>query len=84
MDEVPHIQVDVRWFAVLRERRGCESERVDVVPGTTVADLYDLLHPPGLAGRLPVLYAVNHGYAEASCVLRDGDEVAFVPPLGGG
>lgn len=84
MDEVTHIHVDVRWFAVLRERRGCDRERVAVQAGTTVAALYERLHPPGPAGRLPVLYAINHGYADPTSVLRDGDEVAFVPPLGGG
>jgi molybdopterin converting factor small subunit len=28
--------------------------------------------------------AVNLRYAEASTVLRDGDEVAFLPPVAGG
>jgi molybdopterin converting factor small subunit len=84
MDPATLIQIDVRWFAVLRERRGCDSEKVGVPVGTTVGALYEKLNPPGVAGRLPVLYAINHNYAAADSVLCDGDEVAFVPPLGGG
>ena len=82
--EVQQITVTVRYFSVLRERRGREEETVSVAPGTTVQDLYAGLFPAGPEGRLPVLYALDQSYARPDDVLTDGVEVAFIPPLGGG
>ncbi len=78
------MSVLVRYFAVLRERRGASEESVDLQPGESVGALYARLFPDTGAGRLPVLFAVNHAYAAADQVLVDGDEVGFLPPLGGG
>lgn len=76
--------VTVRYFAVLRERKGCDTERIDVADGTTVEALYRTLFPPGPDGTLPVAYARNLEYAAPDTIVTDGDEVAFLPPLGGG
>ena len=78
------MKIHVRHFAVLREQRGCELEEVEVTPGTTAKALYDQLFPPGPEGQLPVLFAVNRAYVAGSATLTAGDEVAFIPPLGGG
>lgn len=74
----------VRYFAALRELQGRDSESVALEPGETAGELYQRLVRDKGQGRLPVLYSVNHAYAQATQVLRDGDEVAFLPPLGGG
>ncbi len=78
------MKVLVRHFAVLRERRGAASEELEVTPGRTVGELYRELFPPGKEGALPVLYAINHAWAPPSQPLAEGDEVAFIPPIGGG
>ena len=78
------LQVTVRYFAVLRERRGIEEERLALPAGTTVGELYRRLFPPGPEGALPVLFAIDQGYVSRDQVLHDGAEVAFIPPLGGG
>jgi MoaE-MoaD fusion protein len=74
------MRVRVRLFAGLRERAGyAERELEDVA---RVADVWSALglddEPEGL------LYAVNREYAERSHELRDGDEVALIPPVSGG
>ncbi len=76
--------VTVLHFAVLRERRGVRQEAQEVEAGTTVVQLYDRLFPAGPQVRLPVGYAVNQCYVGAEHELLDGDEVAFIPPVGGG
>ena len=78
------MQVQVRYFAVLRERAGLSEESVDVKPETTVSELYGRLFPPEPHGSVPVMYAVNSEYVDSGHTLMDGDEVAFIPPLGGG
>lgn len=77
-------RVIVRYFAVLREQKGREHEEVELLPGETAAALYARLFPPGPHGALPVAFARNLEYVGGGAVLADGDEVVFLPPLGGG
>ncbi len=76
--------VTVRYFAMLREQRGCDDELIEVAEGTTVEQLYHRLFPAGPLGRLPVAYAVDHSYVGARHLLDGASEVAFIPPVGGG
>ena len=77
------IQVRVRFFASLRERFDRAEQLVETTPGGTVADLWAQVS--GQAS-LPenLLCARNHDYVTPDATLRDGDEVAFFPPVTGG
>ena len=79
----PMPTVTVRYFAALREARGAEHECIEIAAGTTSEQLYRQLFSGRLA-ELPVGHAINASYAAPSTVLDDGDEVVFLPPLGGG
>jgi len=74
------VPVTIRLFAGLRERAGTGKLELDGV--ATVADVWPALalgdEPAGL------LYAVNRTYVERTQELRDGDEVAVIPPVSGG
>lgn len=75
--------VDVRYFALFRERAGRDEERIDTA-ATTVGALYETLAPRlGLAAT-QVRAALNGEFVESDHPLRDGDEVVFVPPVAGG
>ena len=78
------MRVRVRFFASLRERLGARGERT-VAAGTNVGSLWRALvtDRPELAD-VPVRFAVNEVYVDASHRLREGDEVAFFPPVSGG
>jgi len=76
--------VTVRYFAALREWKGCDSERVEVAAEETVRDLYLRLFPPGPLGTLPVAFARNLEYVPPDTAMAEGDEIGFLPPLGGG
>ncbi len=80
--------VEVRLFAILRERAGANSVRLELSDGATVADaLRELARIEGLDGLipgLPVALAVNREYADEQTLLRAGDELALIPPLSGG
>jgi molybdopterin synthase sulfur carrier subunit len=79
--------VKVLYFASFRERVGRGEDERTLAEGARVGDLWQ-----GLAREVPHFAAfpsmppaaVNLRYAEASTVLRDGDEVAFLPPVAGG
>jgi len=74
------MRVSVRLFAGLRERAGIgRLELEDVARAGDVWERLDLGEEPG-----GLLYAVNREYVERSHELRDGDEVALIPPVSGG
>ncbi len=74
------MRVHVKVFAGLRERLGWSERELEGVE--RVADVWPALglgeEPAGL------LYAVNREYADRGRELRDGDEVALIPPVSGG
>jgi MoaE-MoaD fusion protein len=72
--------VTVRLFAGLRERAGWARRELDGLE--RVADVWPALELGEEPGGL--LYAVNREYAEPGQELRDGDEVALIPPVSGG
>jgi molybdopterin synthase catalytic subunit/molybdopterin converting factor small subunit len=81
------MRVTVLFFGVLKEILSSESQTLDLPPGATVDAVLghyrDLLpQQPRLWSSLAV--AVNQSYAPSGCLLRDGDEVALLPPVSGG
>ncbi len=84
-DSEPRLRVTVRCFASVREILGTEVLQVEVPAGTGVEALRQILGAKApLLLRLPLAFAVNRDYARAETVLKDGDEVAFIPPISGG
>jgi molybdopterin synthase catalytic subunit len=81
------MDVLVKLFGAVREAAGAKELSVSLPEGARVADLRDRLardYPvldkfgPGLA------VSVNFDFAASDTPLRDGDEVAFLPPVSGG
>jgi molybdopterin synthase catalytic subunit/molybdopterin converting factor small subunit len=74
------VGIKVKLFAGLRELAGWGETELDDV--TRVDEIWPVLglgpEPEGL------LYAVNKEYAKRDRELRDGDEVAVIPPVSGG
>lgn len=81
------MKVTVKLFGSIREAAGAKELAVTVPPGSTAADLRRLLardHPSfeEMADRLRV--SVNYEIVGEESPLREGDEVAFLPPVSGG
>ena len=75
--------VTVRFFASLAEQFA--NTELGPVPGTTrtVEDVWrEVTHGAPMPGN--VLCAVNLEHASPGAAVRDGDEVAFFPPVTGG
>ena len=77
----------VRLFARLSDLAGVRETEVELGEGITAGDAYRLL-----CGRFPaisgiggsLMYAVNAEYVSDTHPLKDGDELALIPPVSGG
>ncbi len=81
------VTVRVLAFARLRELLGFGEGSVDVPDGTTLDGLWAQLAAGSseLAGlRASTRFARNGELADGDTVVRDGDEIALLPPVGGG
>ncbi len=81
------MRVHVLYFASFREAAGRDEEVRELSEGTRVSQLWealarDLPRFRGFPAVPPA--AVNREYVSANTVLREGDEVAFLPPVAGG
>lgn len=79
--------VKVLYFAGLRDLFGGGEEVISLAPGSTLQELAELLllRKPGLRGHLSSLaWGVNFEFAPVHTTLKDGDEVALLPPVSGG
>jgi molybdopterin synthase catalytic subunit len=81
------IRITVRLFAILRERAGVAETMLQLPGGANVREAQAVL-----IQRFPALndvvrstaYAINRSYVPATTILRDGDELALIPPVSGG
>ena len=81
------MRVTIRLFARLRELAGRGEIERDVPPGATVHSVWESLvaeHPAIAPYAESMSCAVNADYARMTTAVKDGDEVAFLPPVSGG
>ncbi len=81
------ITIRIRYFASLREQTGKQEETLTLPQESNVADVraHLLARYSGLQPILErCLYAVNRGYVPLDTLLHEGDELVFIPPMGGG
>lgn len=81
------MRVTVQFYARLRELTGRRDWSCDLASPATVADVWaaGTREHPGLEAMTGnVSCAVNAEFARMTATVRDGDEVAFLPPVSGG
>ena len=74
------MSVTIKVFASLREELGFNEKQLENI--VSVSQAWE-----AVAGSPPpanLLCALNHEYVEFEREVRDGDEVAFFPPVNGG
>jgi molybdopterin synthase catalytic subunit len=81
------MHIKVLFFGITQDLTGLQQEHTEILEGTSLDGLWDCY-----AGRFPrlnelskvLLLAVNQEIASRSKSLKEGDEVAFLPPVSGG
>ncbi len=81
------MRVQVLAFARLRELLGFSSQALALQNGATLETLWDALvaeRPDAAAMRASTRFARNGVLADGATALVEGDEIALMPPVGGG
>jgi sulfur-carrier protein len=79
-------QIQIRFFAILREQAGCAALSVNTAAPDATALYAELQEKyPGLTFPVTLLrVSINEKYAELTAPLAPGDRVVFIPPVAGG
>jgi molybdopterin synthase sulfur carrier subunit len=82
------IKVKVLFFGAAAELTGKRNEEITFPAGVSAANAKEsvLSAYPLLGERYQgsLLFSLNEEYADGGDVLKDGDELAFFPPVSGG
>jgi molybdopterin synthase sulfur carrier subunit len=82
--------ITVRFFAALREQVGRDTVEVRTPASGDIAGLLANIREQlgeQVVSKLTlpsVRIALNREFVSSDCAVRDGDEVAFMPPITGG
>jgi sulfur-carrier protein len=81
------MNVTVKLFAVLRDKAGVAELRLALPEGALVSDAMEMVlqrYPAIAPFANRVACAVNLVRVDRATVLKDGDELALLPPVSGG
>jgi MoaD family protein len=83
------MMVTVKYFASLKQMAGKEEDQFNVDEGTTLEQLSALIGQsvPQLGDMVrekKVLISLNYDVVPLDTVVKDGDEIALLPPFSGG
>jgi molybdopterin converting factor subunit 1 len=81
--------VTVKYFANLKQMAGKDEDQFDIKEGTTLAQLSDLIKQSvpqigDMVREKKVMISLNYDVVPLDTVVKDGDEIALLPPFSGG
>ncbi len=76
------MNITVKYFASLREQMGKAEELLTLNKSTPIAEVWK--NVSGETKPENILMAINMEYVKSDAIVKEGDEVAFFPPLTGG
>jgi len=81
------VRIKVLFFGVLKDIVGRSEDHIEVVDGAhldSVFARYAREFPRLTALESSIQLACNHEFCDRSAAIREGDEIAFLPPVSGG
>jgi molybdopterin converting factor subunit 1 len=81
--------VTVKYFANLKQMAGKDEDQFDINEGTTLAQLSDMIKQSvpqigDMVREKKVMISLNYDVVPLDTVVKDGDEIALLPPFSGG
>ncbi len=76
------MKITVKYFASLREQMGKAEELLTLNKATPIAEVWNNIS--GKSKPDNILMAINMEYVKSDAIVKEGDEVAFFPPVTGG
>lgn len=86
VNDIKKLSVKIKFFALGRELIGQSELEMDLPENANILTLIERLKNdyPRFARLNSYLIAVNMEYSGMDTQLKDGDEVAIIPPVSGG
>jgi molybdopterin synthase sulfur carrier subunit len=82
---IENMSIKVKYFASLREILGRSEDSLEIGDGNiTVSEVWKQVADEQKSLPENVLTAINMEYVKPDTAVKDGDEVAFFPPVTGG
>lgn len=81
--------ISIKYFASLKSIAEKEEDSLDIENPISIDQLSDIISKTmpkmgAIIREKKVMISVNQEMASAETIIRDGDEVAFLPPFSGG
>ncbi len=76
------MKITVKYFASLREQMGKAEELLTLSESTPITEVWK--NVSGETSSDNILMAINMEYVKSDAIVKEGDEVAFFPPVTGG
>lgn len=77
------MSITVKFFASLREQTGIASTNLNIPGSINAGEVWQQV-AGGLDMPANTLVAINMEYVDIHHTVKDGDEIAFFPPVTGG
>ncbi len=81
------MKVKTKFFAAIKDIVGTPEVELEITPGTTAGDLFQRYcrqHPRLNQYAERIMISVNLEFVSPETHLKEGDEIAFIPPVSGG
>ncbi|MCD6108822.1 MAG: molybdopterin converting factor subunit 1 [Thermoplasmata archaeon] len=81
------MEVKITFFGRFREITGENETTLEIKKDLTLKEILEIIlrkYPKLKEEKNNMLFSVNHRYASLETIVRDGDEIAVFPPVGGG
>ncbi|HAL55197.1 MAG TPA: hypothetical protein DCP63_01645 [Bacteroidetes bacterium] len=81
------MKVTMRLFSIAKDLAGFDAREIELPEGARAADVFVVLNAVSTSfedWRPSLMLAVNREYVSSEHPLKNGDEVAVIPPVSGG
>jgi molybdopterin converting factor subunit 1 len=83
----PTVRISILYFATVKDATGIGMESIDLSNDTSIREMLSkisIIYPKLNHILNNIQIAVNYRIVDLNTVLKEGDEVALLPPISGG